>query len=86
MDATNGHCNGRPTATAKRPVPQDVKVLGAARADLIRAAQRVGKLKNMKVSDVVDRAAKGTFRFQSPETHRKIYLLKAAAEIPRQVA
>src|ERR1035441_8718228 len=39
---------------AKRPVPEDVKVLGAARADLVREAQRVGKLRNMKVSDVVD--------------------------------
>ena len=63
IDAPNGHCNGRPSATAKRPVTQDAKALGAARADLIRAAQRVGKLKNMKVSDVVDRAAKGAFRF-----------------------
>ena len=49
--------------SAKRPVPEDVKVLGAARADLVREAQRVGKLRNMKVSDVVDRAAKGAFRF-----------------------
>ena len=87
-DATNGLCNGRTSAQAKKPVPEDVKVLGAARADLIREAQRVGKLRNMKVSDVVDRAAKGAFRFTDLQrlTREALPALKAAIEILRQVA
>ena len=86
-DATNGLCNGRTSAQAKKPVPEDVKVLGAARADLIREAQRVGKLRNMKVSDVVDRAAKGAFRFTDLQrlTREALPALKAAIEILRQV-
>jgi hypothetical protein len=77
-----------PSAPAKRPVPEDVKVLGAARADLVREAQRVGKLRNMKVADVVDRAAKGAFRFTDLQrlTLDDLPALRAAVEILRQVA
>jgi hypothetical protein len=73
---------------AKRPVAEDVKVLGAARADLVREAQRVGKLRNMKASDVVDRAAKGAFRFADLQrlTLDDLPALRAAVEILRQVA
>ena len=87
-DATNGHGNGRNSAPAKRPVREDVKGLGSARADLIREAQRVGKLRNMKVADVVDRAAKGAFRFTDLQrlTLEALPALKAAVEILRQVA
>jgi hypothetical protein len=87
-DETNGPCNGRSTAPARRSVPKDVKVLGAARADLIRAAQRVGKLKSMKVSDVVDRAAGGAFRFADLQrlTVEALPALRAAIEILRQTA
>src|SRR5207237_44982 len=87
-DARNGLCNGRTSAQAKKPVPEDVKVLGGARADLIREAQRVGKLRNMKVSDVVDRAAKGAFRFTDLQrlTREALPALKAAIKILRQVA
>jgi hypothetical protein len=72
---------------AKRPVPEDVKVLGAARADMVREAQRVGKLRNMKVADVVDRAAKGAFRFTDLQrlTLDDLPVLRAAVEILRQV-
>jgi hypothetical protein len=65
-----------------------VKGLGTARADLIREAQRVGKLRNMKVADVVDRAAKGAFRFTDLQrlTLEALPALKAAVEILRQVA
>jgi hypothetical protein len=86
--ATNGHGNGRPSGTAKRPIPEDVKVLGAARADLIREAQRVGRLKNMKVSDVVDRAAKGAFRFTDRQrlTLEALPAIKEAIKILRQIA
>ena len=77
-----------PIAPAKRSVAEDVKVLGAARADLVREAQRVGKLKNMKVADVVDRAAKGAFRFTDLRrlTLDDLPALRAAVEILRQVA
>ena len=87
-NAMNGRGNGQPGAPAKRPVPEDVKVLGAARADLTREAQRVGKLRNMKVSDVVDRAAKGAFRFGELQrlTLDALPALQAATEILRQIA
>ena len=87
-DATNGHGNGRNSTPAKRPVREDAKGLGSARADLIREAQRVGKLKNMKVADVVDRAAKGAFRFTDLQrlTLDDLPALIAAVEILRQVA
>jgi hypothetical protein len=87
-NATNGLCSGRICAPANRPTRDEVKVLGAARADLVREAQRVGKLRNMKVSAVVDRAAKGAFRFMDLQrlTLEAVPALKAAAEILRQVA
>jgi hypothetical protein len=77
-----------PSAPAKRPVAEDVKVLGASRADLVREAQRVGKLRSMKVADVVDRAAKGAFRFTDLQrlTLDDLPALRAAVEILRQVA
>jgi hypothetical protein len=87
-DATNGHGNGRNRAPAKRPVREDAKGLGSASADLVREAQRVGKLRNMKVADVVDRAAKGAFRFKDLQslTLEALPALRAAVEILRQVA
>lgn len=87
-NATNGLCSGRIGAPANRPTRDEVKVLGAARADLVREAQRVGKLRNMKVSAVVDRAAKGAFRFMDLQrlTPEALPALRAAAEILRQVA
>ena len=86
-DATNGHGNGPNSAPAMRPVREDAKRLGTARADLIREAQRVGKLRNMKVADVVDRAAKGAFRFTDLQrlTLEALPAIKAAVEILRQV-
>jgi hypothetical protein len=48
---------------ANKPTSVCGNELGSTRAALVREAQRVGKLRNMKVSDVIDRAAKGAFRF-----------------------
>jgi hypothetical protein len=61
--------------------------LGAARADLVREAQRVGKLRNMKVSDVIDRAAKGAFRFGELRriTADSLPAVTAATDVLRQV-
>ena len=87
-DATNGHGNGRNSAPANRLAGEGAKGVGTARADLIREAQRVGKLRNMKVADVVDRAAKGAFRFTDLQrlTVEALPALKAAVEVLRQVA
>ena len=79
---------GQPRAQARRPVPEAVKVLGAARANLVREAQRVSKLRNMKVADVVDRAANGAFQFTDlqrlpPEA---VTAVKAAIDTLRQIA
>ena len=79
---------GQPRAQARRPVPEAVKVLGAARANLVREAQRVSKLRNMKVADVVDRAANGAFQFTDlqrlpPEA---VTAVRAAIETLRQIA
>ncbi len=79
----NGH-HGEPTrrqnGTRRNP-------LGAARADLIREAQRVGRLRGMRVSDVIDRAAKGAFRFAELQrlTVESLPALIAATDILRQV-
>jgi hypothetical protein len=55
--------SGHGGASANRTSARCGNELGVARADLVREAQRVGKLRNMKVSDVIDRAAKRAFRF-----------------------
>lgn len=85
--ATNGWFNGRSGTSAKWSIPDDVKALSTARVDLIRAAVRVGRQRNMKVSDVVDRAAKGAFRFADLRklTPEALPAVKGAIEILRQV-
>ena len=55
--------NGHAGASDNRTNAKRDNEMGTARADLVREAQRVGKLRNMKVADVIDRAAKGSFRF-----------------------
>jgi hypothetical protein len=61
--------------------------LGAARADLVREAQRFAKLRNMKVANVIDRAAKGAFRFGEIQRLTADFLpaVTAAIEVLRQV-
>jgi len=70
-----------------RSALDSARELGATRANLVREAQRVGKLRNMKVSDVVDRAAKGAFRFVGLQrlTPDSLPALKAAIDVLRQV-
>jgi len=83
IDATKG----RTSASARRPTRAEMKLLGTARGDLMREAQRVGRLRNMKVSDVVDRAARGDFRFGGLQrlTMEALPKIKAAIDILRQV-
>jgi len=79
--------NGHGGASANRTSVGCSNELGAARADLVREAQRVGKLRNMKVSDVIDRAAKGAFRFGELRriTADSLPAVTAATDVLRQV-
>lgn len=79
--------NGHAGASANRTSVGRGDELGAARADLVREAQRVGKLRNMKVSDVIDRAAKGAFRFGELRriTADSLPAVTAARDVLRQV-
>ena len=79
--------NGHGGASANRTGARRGDELGAARADLVREAQRVGKLRDMKVSDVIDRAAKGAFRFGELRrlTTDSLPALTAARDVLRQV-
>jgi hypothetical protein len=79
--------NGHGEAPANRTTVGRDNELGAARADLVREAQRVGKLRNMKVSDVIDRAAKGAFRFGELRriTADSLPAVTAARDVLRQV-
>jgi hypothetical protein len=79
--------NGHEGAHANRTNAGRGDELGAARADLVREAQRVGKLRNMKVSDVIDRAAKGAFRFGELRrlTADSLPAVTAARDVLRQV-
>ena len=79
--------NGHGGASANRISVGCSNELGAARADLVREAQRVGKLRNMKVSDVIDRAAKGAFRFGELRriTADSLPAVTAATDVLRQV-
>jgi hypothetical protein len=81
----NGNEHG--TAPANRTGSRRGDELGSARADLVREAQRVGKLRNMKVSDVIDRAAKGAFRFGELRrlTADSLPAVTAARDVLRQV-
>jgi hypothetical protein len=81
----NGAGNTRPAAS--RPAMDSARELGTTRANLVREAQRVGKLRNIKVSDVIDRAAKGAFRFAGLQrlTPESLPALKAAIDVLRQV-
>jgi len=79
--------NGHGGAPANRTGARRGDELGAARADLVREAQRVGKLRKMKVSDVIDRAAKGAFRFGDLRrlTADSLPAVTAATDLLRQV-
>jgi hypothetical protein len=79
--------NGHTGASANRTNSRRDNEMGAARADLVREAQRVGKLRNMTVADVIDRAAKGAFRFGELRrlTADSLPAITAARDVLRQV-
>jgi len=80
-------CNGDHGEPPRRQNGTNRNLVGAARADLIREAQRVGKLRGMRVSDVIDRAGKGAFRFAELQrlTVESLPALIAATDILRHV-
>ena len=81
---SSAKCTGEPrrrqNGTNRNPV-------GTARAGLIREALRVGRLRGMRVSDIIDRAAKGAFRFAELQrlTVESLPALIAATDILRHV-
>jgi len=68
--------------------PQEMKRLGQARGVLLREAQRVARLKGLKLAEVVDRAAKGAFRFADLQrlTPAAVPALDAATRLLQRVA
>ena len=85
--ATTRRQNGAGQIPVARPTREEMKILGTARGDLMREARRVGGLRNMKVSDVVDRAARGDFRFSGLQRlpMEALPKIRAAIDVLRQV-
>jgi hypothetical protein len=84
---SSANANGHHRESARRQNGSNKNPMGSARADLIREAQRVGKLRGMRVSDVIDRAAKGAFRFAELQrlAVESLPALIAATDLLRQV-
>jgi hypothetical protein len=68
--------------------PREMKNLGEARGKLLREAQRVARLKGLKLAEVIDRAAKGAFRFTDLQklTPNAVPAIRAATQILQRVA
>lgn len=66
----------------------ELKCLGDARGKLLREANRVARLKGLKLPEVVDRAAKGAFRFADLQrlTPDAVPAIRAATQILQRVA
>lgn len=82
--AANG--NGAPAAAPRTNAPT-AKRLGETRFALIKEAQRVASVRNMKVEQVVNRAAKGAFTYDQLRqlTVGDIDAMKAATDVLRSV-
>jgi hypothetical protein len=85
--ATTLRQNGAGQIPAEQLSREEMKILATLRGDLMREAQRVGRLRNMKVSDVVDRAARGEFRFSGLQRlpMEALPKIRAAIDVLRQV-
>jgi hypothetical protein len=77
-----------PGQPARSFAPREMKSLGEARGKLLREAQRVARLKGLKLAEVVDRAAKGAFRFTDLQrlTPNAVPAIQAATQILQRVA
>ena len=93
-EAVRKSANGSSTAngatgssSAPASNPPTAKELGEVRFALISEAQRVAGLRKMKVGEVVDRAARGTFTYERIKqlTLDHIPAMKAATEVLRKV-
>ena len=80
-------CAGR-GERPRRFAPGELKSLGDARGRLLREANRVARLKGLKLPEVVDRAAKGAFRFADLQrlTPDAVPAIRAATQILQRVA
>lgn len=79
---------GAPGQYAQSFAPREMKSLGEARGRLLREAQRVSRLKGLKLAEVIDRAAKGAFRFTDLQklTPNAVPAIRAATQILQRVA
>ena len=68
--------------------PREMRNLGEARGKLLREAQRVARLKGLKLAEVIDRAAKGAFRFADLQRLMPdaVPAIQAATQILQRVA
>lgn len=68
--------------------PRELKSLGDARGRLLREANRVARLKGLKLPEVVDGAAKGAFRFADLQrlTPDAVPAIRAATQVLQRVA
>jgi hypothetical protein len=79
---------GESGESARSFAPREMKSLGEARGKLLREAQRVSRLKGLKLAEVIDRAAKGAFRFTDLQklTPNAVPAIRAATQILQRVA
>ncbi len=84
----DGQGTGGPGPSAQSFAPREMKSLGEARGKLLREAQRVARLKGLKLAEVIDRAAKGAFRFTDLQrlTPNAVPAIRAATQILQRVA
>jgi hypothetical protein len=76
------------SGSAQAPNPPTAQELGETRFALITEAQRVARLRKMKVAEVVNRAAEGAFTYEQIKQLTVGYIpgMKAATDILRKVA
>jgi hypothetical protein len=81
----DGQVAGGPGRSDPSFAPREMKSLGEARGRLLREAQRVSRL---KLAEVIDRAAKGAFRFTDLQklTPNAVPAIRAATQILQRVA
>jgi hypothetical protein len=84
----DGQGAGGPGRSDQSFAPREMKNLGEARGKLLREAQRVARLKGLKLAEVIDRAAKGAFRFTDLQklTPNAVPAIRAATQILQRVA
>ncbi len=90
----NGASTAAPVSSAasaanhtSQPTAPAAKALAEARGQLVKEAQRVARLKGMKVADIVNRAAKGAFTFANLQrlTLDSLSAIQAATDVLRKV-